>query len=137
MCKCILLASLRGVANKPETDPKQTVPDADEFEHLFSECVEQTLTDLLGAKVREALLDLLERHDRVGRNDMLGHPREVSMLLHEMFGKAGITIERCIIRRLYASLKSEYKGTSDLNFDFKLQLEEARACWEKSHNAIA
>jgi hypothetical protein len=105
----------------------------DEFGDLFVESVEQTLTDLLGANVREALLDYLARHDRLSRGDIPGHPRELSMLLDKIFGKGGITIERCIIRRLYAILEWEYKETS--NFNFANQLEEARARWKTSQDA--
>jgi hypothetical protein len=151
MNKSILLSPVHEVANeKLETDPKEMVASlslyetriapkigADEFGHLFIECVEQTLTDLLGAKVREALLDYLARHDRLARGDIPGHPRELSMLLDKTFGKGGITIERHIIRRLYAILEWEYKETSNFNFDFKLQLEEARARWKTSQDATA
>ena len=105
----------------------------DEFGDLFVECVEKTLTDLLGANVREALLDYLARHDRLSRGDILGHPRELSVVLDKIFGKGGITIERCIIRRLYAILEWEYKETS--NFNFANQLEEARARWKTSQDA--
>jgi hypothetical protein len=131
MNKRILLSPVPEVANeKLETNPKIS---ADEFPYLFIECVEQTLTDLLGAKVREALLDYLARHDRLARGDMPGHPRELSMLLDRTFGKGGITIERCIIRRLYAILEWEYKETS--NFKFSNQVEEARARWKTSQDA--
>jgi hypothetical protein len=108
---------------------------ADEFGDLFIQSVEQTLTDLLGAKVREALLDYLARHDRLARGDIPGHPRELSMLLDKIFGKGGITIERCIIRKLYATLEWEYKQTS--NFNFSNQLVEARARWKTSQDTIA
>jgi hypothetical protein len=59
------------------------------------------------------------------------------MLLDKTFGKGGITIERHILRRLYAILEWEYKETSNFNFDFKLQLEEARARWKTSQDATA
>jgi len=127
----ILLSPVLEVANeKLETNPKISTV---EFGHLFIECVEQTLTDLLGAKVREALLDYLARHDRLTRGDILGHPRELSLLLDKIYGKGGTTIERYIIRRLYAILEWEYKETS--NFNFSNQLEEARACWKASQDA--
>jgi len=137
MCKSILQPSVLVVVNgKDETGAKEMGPIADEFEYLFSECVEQALTDLLGAKVREALLDYLVRHDRLSRGNIPGHPRELTMLLDKTFGKSSITIERYIIRKLYATLKWEYEGTSNFNFDFKLQLEEARTRWKRSHHAI-
>jgi hypothetical protein len=124
-----------------ETNPKETGPNrpsleeiktaqkigAHKFGDLFIVCVEQTLSDLLGAKVREALLDYLARHDQLPRADIPGHPRELAMLLDKTFGKGGITIEKYIIRRFYASLEWEYKETS--NFNFSNQVEEARDYW--------
>jgi hypothetical protein len=107
---------------------------ADEFGDLFIECVEQTLTDLLGAKVREAVLDYFARYDPLTRADIPGHSRELSMLLDKTFGKGGITIEKCIIRRLYALLEWEYKETS--NFNFSNQVEEARAYWKTSQEDV-
>lgn len=127
-----LWPALDVASEKVETNHKIS---ADEFGHLFIECVEQTLTDLLGAKVREALLDYLARHDRLARADVPEHPRELSLLLDKTFGKGGITIERRIMRRLYAILEWEYKETS--NFNFSNQLEEARARWKTSQDAIA
>jgi len=98
---------------------------ANEFGDLFIECVEQTLTDLLGTKAREAVLDYLARQKRLTRGNIQDHPRELSILLDRTFGKAGITIERSIVRRLYATLEWEWKETS--NFDFSSQVDEARA----------
>jgi hypothetical protein len=149
MNKRILLSRVPEVADEMfEINPKEMVSSlslyetkiapvisADKFNHLFIECVEETLTDLLGAKVREAVIDYLARHDRLARGDMPGHPRELSMLLEKFFGIGGITIERYIIRRLYAVLEWEYKGTSNVNFSN--QLEEARARWKTSQNATA
>lgn len=106
---------------------------ADEFGDLFVECVEQTLTDLLGTKVREVLLDYFARHDRLAIGDIPGHPRELSMLFDKTFGKCGIMIEKCIMRRFYALLGWEYKEAS--NFNFSNQVEVARACWKTSQAA--
>lgn len=127
----ILLSPALEVANeKLETNPNIS---ADEFDHFLVESVEQTLTDLLGAKVREALLDYLARHDRLARADIPRHPCELSMLLEKAFGKSGIRIEKYIMRRLYAFLEWEYKETS--NFNFANQVEEARVLITKSNRA--
>jgi hypothetical protein len=129
----ILLSPVLDVINeKPETNSKIS---ADEFDHLLIESVEQTLTDLLGARVREALLDYLARHNRLARHDIPEHPRELSILLHKALDKGGIEIERCIMRRLYAILEWEYKETS--NFNFANQVDEARASWKTSQDTIA
>ena len=138
MCNEILLPPiLEVVTGKLESNHEEMESSADEFENSFIECVERTLTDLLGAQVREAVLDYLARHDRLSRGDIIGHPRELSVLLDKMFGKGGATIERRIIGKLYATLGCEYKEPSNLGFDFKFQLQEARACWKRFHDARA
>ena len=136
MCQSIILPSLYRMTNeKPDTNPKLIGPGKDEFEHLYNECVEQALTDLLGPKVREALLDYLERHDRFARDDLLGHSHELTSLLERTFGKGATTIGKYIIRKLHASLDWEYYENS--HFDFRLQLEKARTRWERSQHAIS
>jgi len=100
----------------------------DEFSYLFSECVEDTLTDLLGSRVREGLLDYMERQARLDRADLLEHPSELSKLLRETVESGGIEIEKCIMRRLYTALGWNFKESS--NFNFPDQVEEARAHWK-------
>ena len=100
----------------------------DEFSYLFSECVEDTLTDLLGSRVREGLLDYMERQARLDRADLLEHPSELSKLLRETVESGGIEIEKCIMRRLYTALGWKFKESS--NFNFPDQVEEARAHWK-------
>jgi len=101
---------------------------ADEFSYLFYECVEDTLTDLLGSRVREGLLDYMERQARLARSDLLEHPSELSKLLSETLESGGIEIEKCIMRRLYTALGWKFKESS--NFNFPDQVEEARAHWK-------
>jgi len=110
----------------------------DEFCHLYAECVEQTLTDLLGVRVREALLDYLARHYGLGRSDLHEHPHELSALLEKSLNKGGIEVEKQIVRRLYSSLlmRSLYSGflgweqKENSNFNFVAQVEEVRAHWQ-------
>ena len=120
-----LLSPVLEATGKLETNPESSV---DEFGHLFIECAEQTLTDLVGARVREGLLDYLARHARLARAELLEHPRELSMLLERSLDRGGIEIEKCIMRNLYAVLEWEYKEPS--NFNFVNQVEEARARWK-------
>jgi hypothetical protein len=128
----LLSPAIEGANEKLKTNPKIS---ADEFGHLLIESVEETLTDLLGAKAREALLDYLAREDRLARAEIPLHPSELSRLLEETFGKSGIRIEQYIMRRLYAFLEWEYKETS--NFNFANQVKEARASWKTSQDTIA
>ena len=136
MCQSIILPSLYRMTNKkPDTNPELIGHGKDEFEHLYNECVEQALTDLLGPKVREALLDYLERHDRFARDDLVAHPHALTTLLERTFGKGAITIEKYIIRKLHASMDWEYYENS--HFDFRLQLEKARTRWERAQHTIS
>lgn len=128
----LLSPALDAINEKQETNPKIRET---EFDHLLVECVEQSLTDLLGWKVREALLDYLARHDRLARAEIPEHPRELSMLLHKTLDKGGIEIERCIMRRLHAILEWEYKETP--NFNFANQVIEAKARWKTSQDTLA
>ena len=136
MCQSILLPTAFKMNNGSHaTGPEVTGSSKDEFEHLFDECVEQALTDLLGPKVREALLDYLERHDRIARDDLLTHPQELTTLLERTFGKGATTIAKYIIRKLHATLDWEHYENS--HFDFRLQLEKARTRWERSQHTIS
>jgi len=130
MIRTALLPSIYLLGNGRDETHAMQGPSLEEFEDLFNECVGQTLTDLVGSKGREALLDYFERHGRFGRDEILGHSGEFTILLSKAFGIGGITVERCIIMRLYSALNWDYKRTSQ--FDFKAQLEEARRRWEAS-----
>jgi hypothetical protein len=103
---------------------------SEEFEDLFNECLEEALTDLIGRKGCETLLDYFERQGRVAKDDILAHPEELTMLLNKAFGTGGLTVERCVVTRLYSALNWDYKPASQ--FDFKAQLEEVRRRWETS-----
>ena len=117
-----LMSPVLGTANSDlETKPEII---KDEFTYLFIECVEQTLTDLVGARVRDGLLDYIARHARLAKADLAERPCELSILLERSFGKAGTVIEKRILRRLYTALGSMYRETPD--FNFAIQVEEAR-----------
>ena len=128
----LLSPVIEGANEKLETNPKIS---AEEFGHLLIESVEQTLTDLLGTKAREALLDYLAREYRLARADIPRHPCELSRLLEKTFGKSGTRIEEYIMRRLYAFLEWEYKETS--NFNFANQVEEAKSILVRHLRTIA
>ena len=131
----LLPPALQVVSEKSETYPRIK---PDEFRHFYVECVEQTLTDLLGVRAREALLDYLARHYGLGRSDLYEHPRELWVLLEESLNKGGIEVEKQIVRRLYSGLlmRGLYSGflgweqKENSNFDFVAQVEEVRAHWK-------
>jgi predicted house-cleaning noncanonical NTP pyrophosphatase (MazG superfamily) len=127
-----LPSALLVINKKNDRDTKRLVANRDEFERLFLECLQDALTDLLGVKGREALLDYLEREHRLARSEILSHQRELSVALANTFGIGAMSIEKCIIRRVYAMLNWNFNAAS--HFDFGLQLEDARKRWRESHH---
>jgi len=121
MCPRLLMSPGLEVASNPRVN-------TDKFSHLFVECVEDVLTDLLGARVREGLLDYMARYARLARTDLLEHPSELSKLLEKSLDRGGIEVEKCIMRRLCAILEWKYEEPS--NFNFADQVEEARGNWK-------
>jgi len=113
-------------SRKTKLEPKTGVPS---FDDLLLDSIEQSLTELLGRKVREALFDNLARDSLLARSDVSRNPAKLSTLLRGVFGRGEITIEKHIVRRLYAHLHWQYHDS--LNFDFQTQVEVARKSWEE------
>lgn len=66
--------------------------------------IDTALTDLLGARTREAIYDGLARELSLAREDVPSHLNEFRETLQKTFGEAASTIESFIARRLYATL---------------------------------
>lgn len=113
-------------SRKTKLEPKTDVPS---FDDLLLDSIEQSLTELLGTKVREAVFDYLARVSLLARSDVSRNPAKLSTLLGRVFGRGEITIEKRIVRRLYTDLHWQYQDS--LNFDFQTQVEVARRSWEE------
>jgi hypothetical protein len=88
-------------SRKTGLEAKTGVPS---FDDLLLDSIEQSLTELLGIKVREAVFGHLARNSLLTRSDVSRNPAKLSTLLRKVFGRGQITIEKHIVRRLYAHL---------------------------------
>ena len=93
--------------------------------------IDTALTDLLGARTREALYDGLARELSLAREDVPAHLNEFRAVLRTTFGEAASTIESFIARRLYATLGWKFLDVAGFglieHFDFvKGIVERAR-----------
>jgi hypothetical protein len=70
--------------------------------------IDTALTDLLGARTREAVYDGLARELSLAREDIPAHLNEFREALRTAFGDAASTIESFIARRLYATLRWQF-----------------------------
>ncbi len=106
------------------------------FDGLFLEVIDQTLTDLLGARVREALWDYLARKMLLAKSDIPANADKLSTVLVGIFGKGSKTIERCVIKKLYTNLQREFVDPPI--FNFQDEVGTVKILWEKQdHNALA
>ncbi len=92
---------------------------------LFSDCLDQVLTDILGRRAKEAIYDYMERNYAVAREDIPKKIENFFMLTEELFGKGSKTIARCIMTRLWRQLG--WKFIEIPGFEFPDYLEVARA----------
>jgi len=103
---------------------------AKSLDDLLVGCIEETLLDLVGSRAGEAIYDYLERGHSLSRGEIPNHLNIFLSLLEETFGKGSKTIDRAIIKRLYAKL--ELKFESKPQFEFMDYLEAVRAMSARS-----
>jgi len=78
------------------------------FGALLLESIDETLTDLLGRRTREAIYDHLERNHLVARNEIPDKLDALLELLDETFGRGSKTIGKAVARRLFTKLEWEF-----------------------------
>ena len=91
-----------------------------DFGTTLLECVDETLADLLGQKVRDAAYLVLEKN-YIPRGDIPVKPDKFGSFLEEVFGIAGLTIGRAIARRLYTKLGMRYAEIRRYKFQDYIQ----------------
>jgi len=74
------------------------------FNRIFLECVDESLADLLGTKVKDTAYLVFQKNYSIARNDIPHRPSQFGSCLDQVFGVAGKTIGRTIARRLYSRL---------------------------------
>ena len=78
------------------------------FGALLLESIDETLSDLLGKRTREAIYDHLERDHLVARSDIPDQLEALLDLLDETFGKGSKTIGKVVARKLSSKLEWEF-----------------------------
>lgn len=93
---------------------------------LVLESIDETLTDLLGRKSREAVYDYLERNCLLGRIEVPRRLDEFFRLMDDTFGKGSKTIAKVIARKLYAKLGWEFVEIPSYELEDYIELLKTR-----------
>ena len=96
-------SALRGLPKLAMLD-RYGLSNGKDFNRIFLECVDESLADLLGTKVRDTAYLVFQRNYSIARNDIPHLPSQFGSCLDQVFGVAGKTIGRTIARRLYSRL---------------------------------
>lgn len=118
------IGSLTSHSNAEAPDTGVVGASGNTLDALLFECIDETLTDLLGRLTKEAIYDYLERNCSLARNEIPGHLDDFFNLLEKTFGKGSKTIGKVIARKLYAKLEWEFEEIP--NFGFVDYLERIR-----------
>ncbi|MGD0176306.1 MAG: hypothetical protein ABSC50_05715 [Candidatus Bathyarchaeia archaeon] len=103
-------------SNEPHLLPN-AYSDSDAFGKLLSDSIDETMTDLLGIRVREAVYDFMERKYSVARNEISQHLDELFKLFENNFGVAsGKVIGRAFAKKVYSKLEWDFIPLP--NFEF-------------------
>lgn len=99
------------------------------FSTLLTEAIDRTLTELLGAKVNQALWSRMSREMLLGKDDAIKHVGKLASFLENIMGTASKTVERRILKRLYVVLNREF--SVPVGFNFEKEIERARILWDE------
>jgi hypothetical protein len=83
------------------------------LEGLLFDSVEETLTDLLGSRAKEAVFDYLERNCLMGRSEITKSLGDLFSILDEIFGRGSKIIGKAIAKKLYSKLNWEFVDCRD------------------------
>jgi hypothetical protein len=100
-----------------------------DLEALILESIDETLSDLLGVRAREAVYGYLERNCFMAKSEIPKSLNEFLSVLDATFGKGSKTIGIVIAKRLYTKLGLKF--TQLPNAECKDYIELARAKLEK------
>ena len=96
------------------------------FDAMFLECLDEVLTELLGAKVVRAVYETWLRSLSLARNDIPMHQDRFLAALEVTFGKAGNTIAKAVLRRAFTKLGWKLEEMSDFTYPNYVELMRAR-----------
>ena len=109
---------------------------ADEVRELLSESIHETLTELLGRRVRESVYDYLERKHSVARNEIPEHLDELFNLLEQYFGVRGMNvIGRAIAKRICLKMNWEFTPIPKFEFADYVRTIKARIAQDTASGA--
>ncbi len=91
---------------------------------LLVQCIDESLTDLLGKRTREAVYDHLERNYALSRTEIPDHLNKFFELMEETFGKGSRTIGKSIIKKMFNKL--EWTFVDMPGYEFMDYLEAIR-----------
>jgi hypothetical protein len=78
------------------------------LEGLLLDSIEETLSDLLGCRAKEAVFDHLERNYFVGREETTRSLGDLFCVLEDTFGRGSKTIGKAIAKKVYFKLNWEF-----------------------------
>jgi hypothetical protein len=109
-------------------------PDA--LTQVLSDSIGEVLNDLVGARVRGAIYDYMERNHSIARSEIPDHLDEFFKLFERIFGFAGKNvIGRVIAKKVYSKLDWEFYRIPTFEFNDYLQKIKTRLAEEVSHRA--
>lgn len=100
------------------------------LDDLILESIDETLKDLLGGRIREAIYDHLVRNASLSREKIVRHLNVFFELLERTFGKGSEVIGKVIIKKLYSKLEWEFAEIIGFKFEDYMQAIRVRIARE-------
>ena len=126
-------------SNNTRVEPPSTYAGPDALTKLLSDSIDETLTDLLGTRAREAVYDYLERNRSIARDEIPENTDELFMLFERNFGKASKkVIGRVVAKRVYSKLDWEFHPIPNFEFtDYleKIKIKLAKEVFDRAKSA--
>jgi hypothetical protein len=95
----------RAVRELPELDYR----GAKAFDNLLLDCIDEALTNLFSARVRESVYDHMERNYSIARDEIPNHLDDLITLLQRNFGSGSKVIGRAVAKGMYTKLDWEFE----------------------------
>jgi hypothetical protein len=112
-------------SNNSRVELPNTYSGPDALTKLLSDSIDETLTDLLGTRAREAVYDHLERIHSIARDEIPDNTDELFKLFERNFGATSKkVIGRVIAKKVYSKLDWEFRPIA--NFEFTDYLERIK-----------
>ncbi len=130
----LLLAS-----NSTHVEPPRTYAGPNALTKLLSDSIDETLTDLLGTRAREAVYDHLERNHSIARDEIPENTDELFKLFEHNFGATSKrVIGRVIAKKVYSKLDWEFHTIASFEFtDYleRIKTELAKELFDRAKSA--